>query len=178
MVNKMTASVKDMLWGTDLAMRSVMILHRMFPHPSAAFSSHVDICSQITGATSTFTAQPTAQAHDFYIGIPNRPSPFFITTVGEFEIYLAECWRWIEESEQLLHLDTKSIFSSWGTLLEGLPSVLSNIYDYFINTAAKVTWYLNLEYHPLYFILLTVLVVKGSIYQWCRKILAQRHNLH
>ncbi|MQM08709.1 hypothetical protein Taro_041565 [Colocasia esculenta] len=78
-------------------------------------------------------------AYDSYIGVPKRPSQFLTKAVGEFEQRLAECQQWVEKAEESLHLDTQSAFSSSErTSLDSLRSVLSNMHDYFISTAAKV----------------------------------------
>lgn len=129
------ASAKDMMRNTEFAVRSFMILHPRFIHPSST-ASDAGIGGQATGISSQMASSMRAQ--DFYSGVPKRPSPFFINTVTQFEKYLAECQLWIEELEQLLHVDNKNAFSSPSFSLECLPSVLSNVYDYFIYTAAKV----------------------------------------
>ncbi|MQL85637.1 hypothetical protein Taro_018157 [Colocasia esculenta] len=140
---ELMTSVKNMMRNTEFAVRSFMILHPRFLHTRTAITSNGTVGSQTGGATSTSNPpiQPAAsstQPFDFYSGVPKRPSPFFTNTVAEFEKYLAECRRWIEELEQLLHVDTKNTFPTMGTSLESLPSVLSNVYDYFIYVAAKV----------------------------------------
>ncbi|CAA7404317.1 unnamed protein product [Spirodela intermedia] len=134
-VQELMASAKEMMRNTEFAVRSFMILHPRFFHPSST-ASNAGIGGQATGISPQMASSMGAQ--DFYSGVPKRPSPFFISTVTQFEKYLAECQLWIEELEQLLHVDNKNAFSSPSFSLESLPSVLSNVYDYFIYTAAKV----------------------------------------
>ncbi|XP_078442310.1 hydroxyproline-rich glycoprotein family protein [Wolffia australiana] len=129
-VQGLMASAKEMMRNTEFAVRSFMIIHPRFIHQSSAASNG-----------SGGGGQPTpvvGPAQDFYSGVPKRPSPFFVNTVAQFERYLSECQLWIEELEQLLKLDKADAFSSPVLSLESLPAVLSNVYDYFIYTAAKV----------------------------------------
>uniref|UniRef100_A0A1D1ZGL3 Nucleoporin p58/p45 n=1 Tax=Anthurium amnicola TaxID=1678845 RepID=A0A1D1ZGL3_9ARAE len=143
LAQELMTSAKDMMRNTEFAVRTFIILRPRFFHPSSAVTSNVSTGSQTSGATaaSSSTIQPTTsplQTFDFYSGVPKRPSPFFVQTVTEFEKYLAECRQWIEDLEQLLHVDTKNTLSTSGISLECLPSVLSNVYDYFVYVAAKV----------------------------------------
>jgi nucleoporin p58/p45 len=115
--------VNEMMWNTEFAIRSYMMLRPRF------------IKSNPSGALPN---QPVALAptSDFYSGIPKRPSHFMVQTVNKFEKYLAECCKWIAELEQLVQIETSKRSSS---SVESLPKVMSNVHDYFIYVASKVT---------------------------------------
>lgn len=55
-----------------------------------------------------------------------------------FEKYLGECRQWVEEVEQLLALDSDK-YNRRVLVLESLPKVMSNVHDFFVHVAAKVT---------------------------------------
>jgi nucleoporin p58/p45 len=114
--------VNEMMWNTEFAIRSYMMLRPRF----------------IKSASGSSPNQPVALAptSDFYSGIPKRPSHFMVQTVNKFEKYLDECCKWINELEQLVQIETSKRSSS---SVESLPKVMSNVHDYFIYVASKVT---------------------------------------
>ncbi|PWA82280.1 hydroxyproline-rich glycoprotein family protein [Artemisia annua] len=140
LLHELTASVKDMLRNTEIAVRSFMMLRSKFIHPNKTSA----VTSQSSGATATTTPQPTTTAmvpvYDFYSGMPRKPSPFLQQTVARFDKYLGECRQWIEELEQLLLLESnkRNALNSNSSLLESLPKVMSNVHDFFVYVAAKV----------------------------------------
>ncbi|XP_020092976.1 nuclear pore complex protein NUP58 isoform X2 [Ananas comosus] len=130
--------VNDLMWKTEFAIRSYMMLRPRFirPYvatPAAAGSATNPIGTNTSGQTNQQMA--VGPTYDFYSGVPKRPSPFMQHTVARFEKYLGECCKWIEELEQLVQMDVnrKSANS-----LEALPKVMSNLHDYFIYVASKV----------------------------------------
>ena len=140
-VLELMALAKEMMRNTEFAIRSFMILHPRFIHQISTAPT-----ATIGGASQQTAGQ--ALSHDFYSGVPKRPSPFFVETVNQFEKYLSESQLWIEELEQLLNMENRDAFLGPKFSLESLPSVLSNVYDFFIYTAAKVSltliFFLNL----------------------------------
>lgn len=143
LLQELMSVVKDMLRNTEVAVRSFMMLRPRFLHPSGGASS-ATAPSQTPGATApSSSSQPTTTSivpvFDFYSGLPKKPSPFLQQTVLRFEKYLGECHQWIEELEQLLHLDSERNASSNGSsLLQSLPKVMTNVHDFFVHVAAKV----------------------------------------
>lgn len=139
--------VKDMLRDTEVAVRSFMMLRPRFLHPIVATASNTTASTQTSGAAivPSATAQPMSSSmvavFEFYSGLPRRPSPFLQNTVTRFEKYLGECKQWIEELEQLLLSDTDDRSSNSDmSLFHSLPKVMSNVHDYFVHVAAKVTF--------------------------------------
>lgn len=143
-LQELMAVVKDMLRNTEVAVRSFMILRPRFVHPKAGANTSATTSAQApgaTGASSQTTVTSIVPVFDFYSGLPKKPSPFLQQTVVRFEKYLGECRQWIEELEQLLLLDSErhsSISSS--SLLQSLPKVISNVHDFFVHVAAKVSF--------------------------------------
>ncbi|KAH6765435.1 hydroxyproline-rich glycoprotein family protein [Perilla frutescens var. hirtella] len=137
--------VKDMLRNTEVAVRSFMMLRPRFLHQNKTSAVGVTAPSQPSGGAVTQTSSGQAAGnsmvpvHDFYSGLPKKPSPFLQQTVARFEKYLSECRQWIEELEQLLLLDPgKHSFNSSSSLLQSLPKVMANVHDFFVHVAAKV----------------------------------------
>lgn len=140
-LQELMAVVKDMLRNTEVAVRSFMILRPRFLHPNTTSASNPPIATSQAPPTAASqpSVNPLGPVYDFYSGIPKKPSPFLQQTVARFEKYLCECRQWVEELEQLLHLDSeKRSLNSNSSLLESLPKVLSNVHDFFIHVAAKV----------------------------------------
>ncbi|KAG0617157.1 hypothetical protein M758_5G168700 [Ceratodon purpureus] len=81
-----------------------------------------------------------AQLYDFYSGLPAKPSPFLQQTVIRFENQLVEYRQRIEEMERLLLVNTEkeNSYGSQLSLLQSLPSVMTNVHDFFIHVAAEV----------------------------------------
>ncbi|XP_072952566.1 nuclear pore complex protein NUP58 [Typha angustifolia] len=134
-IQGLASTVNDMMWSTEFAIRSYMMLRPRFVRPNIGTTT--SSASPIgTAVASSHPSQLTvAPTFDFYNGFPKRPSPFMQHTAARFEKYLGECCKWIEELEQLVQMDTnkRSLDS-----LEALPKVLSNVHDYFVHVASKV----------------------------------------
>ncbi|WOK99623.1 nuclear pore complex protein [Canna indica] len=140
-VQELMTSANKMMWDTEFAVRSYMMLRPRFLRLSAPATSNVP-----SGSTGTGSGIVSNQANqlangsagpvfDFYSGLPKRPSLFMENTVARFEKYLAECCQWIEEVEQLVMMDNGRMTSN---SVESLPEVISNVHDFFIHVAAKV----------------------------------------
>ncbi|XP_020262993.1 nuclear pore complex protein NUP58-like [Asparagus officinalis] len=127
-VKELMTEAKNMMWNTEIAIRSYMRLRPRFRHQDPS-----------TTANNQATTDTSMPMYDFYIGLPKRPSPFIQHTVSRFEKYLVECCQWIEELEQLVFMDAdKSSSTSGSGLLQSLPNVMSNVHDFFVHVAAKV----------------------------------------
>lgn len=145
MLQELMAAAKEMLWNTEVAIRSFMMIRPRFLHQSAGGASNPTAPSQVPGATTPLgsSGQPTstsiAPVFDFYSGLPRKPSPFLQQTVSRFEKYLAECRQWIEDLEQLLVLDSnRSASNSSSSLFQSLPKIMSNVHEFFVHVASKV----------------------------------------
>ncbi|XVE87207.1 hypothetical protein DITRI_Ditri18aG0097600 [Diplodiscus trichospermus] len=144
LLQELTATVKDMLRNTEVAVRSFMMLRPRFIRSNTGGASNATAPSQAPGATTPgSSAQQTATSmvpvFDFYHGLPKKPSPFLQHTVARFEKYLGECRQLIEELEQLLFLNSdRNSINHTSSLLQSLPKVMSNVHDFFVHVAAKV----------------------------------------
>lgn len=145
LLHELMAVVKDMLRNTEVAIRSFMMLRPRFLHPNAGGALNATAPSQApgtavpTGSSSQMTATSIVPVFDFYSGVPRKPSPFLQQTVARFEKYLGECRQWIEELEQLVLGSERSSSNLGSSLLQSLPKVMSNVHDFFLHVAAKVT---------------------------------------
>lgn len=144
MLQELMTAAKEMLWNTEVAIRSFMMIRPRFLHKSAG-GSNPTAPSQVPGATLPLgsSGQPTsttiAPVFDFYSGLPSKPSPFLLQTVSRFEKYLGECRQWIADLEQLLVLDSnRSASNSSPSLFQSLPKIMSNVHEFFVHVAAKV----------------------------------------
>ncbi|KAJ6803476.1 nuclear pore complex protein NUP58-like [Iris pallida] len=143
-VKQLMTEANNMMWNTEVAIRSYMMLRQRFIHPNVSATSNAVPSSQslsnITpGLSPQVTSSSLVTVYDFYCGLPKRPSPFMQHTVARFEEYLTECRQWIEELEQLILMDSDKTTSSSGlALLQSLPNVMSNVHDIFVHVAAKV----------------------------------------
>ncbi|XP_048549813.1 nuclear pore complex protein NUP58 [Triticum urartu] len=126
-VQELMTVVNEMMWNTEFAIRSYMMLRPRFLK-SATGSSNP------SGPAGALPNQP-GPTNDFYSGVPKRPSLFMLQTVNKFEKYLDECCKWITELEQLVQIESNKRSSS---SVESLPKVMSNVHDYFIYVASKV----------------------------------------
>ncbi|BBN10725.1 hypothetical protein Mp_5g05860 [Marchantia polymorpha subsp. ruderalis] len=133
--------------NTEVAVRSFMML--------AQHASRSQVPALTVGPTPPSTSalnypsatpappqptQPTGPA-DFYSGIPTKPSPFLLQTVLRFESQLAEYHQRVEELERLLqdgHSNENGNPNSELSLLQSLPTVMSNVHDFFIHVAAEM----------------------------------------
>jgi nucleoporin p58/p45 len=128
-IQELMTVVNEMMWNTEFAIRSYLMLRPRFTRPGAGVAN---------GGSSNPSsgAPPNQPVVDFYSGVPKRPSIFMQRTVNRFECYLAECCKWIGELEQLVQMETNKRSSD---SLESLPKVMSNVHDYFIFVASKVS---------------------------------------
>jgi nucleoporin p58/p45 len=127
-IQELMTVVNEMMWNTEFAMRSYMMLRPSFVRPGAGVAN---------GGSSNPSAgaPPNQPVVYFYSGVPKRPSVFMQHTVNRFECYLAECCKWISELEQLVQTENNKRSSD---SLESLPKVMSNVHDYFIYVTSKV----------------------------------------
>ncbi|KAD4888088.1 hypothetical protein E3N88_20161 [Mikania micrantha] len=143
LLQNLTATVKDMLRNTEIAVRTFMMLRPKFLRPNKESAVTTPQPSGTTTAITAASTQPTTSAmvpvYDFYSGMPRKPSPFLQQTVARFDKYLGECRQWIEELEQLLLLEAnKNSLNFNSSLLQSLPKVMSNVHDFSVYVAAKV----------------------------------------
>lgn len=145
LLQELMTAAKGMLWNTEVAIRSFMMIRPRFIHQSAGGASNPTAPSQVPGTTSPLgsSGQPTSTSivpvFDFYSGLPRKPSPFLQQTVSRFEKYLSECRQWIEELEQLLAQESnRSASNSGSSLFHSLPKIMSNVHEFFVHVAAKV----------------------------------------
>lgn len=144
-VQELVSEVKNMMWNTEVAVRSYIIIRPRFVRPNVSSNSDsVPASNSLAGPISSipsnqFTSSYMAPPYDFYSGFPKRPSPFMQSSVSQFEKYLVECRQWVEELEQLLLLDSENNSSnSRSSPLQSLPNIMSNVHDFFVHVAAKV----------------------------------------
>lgn len=127
-IQELMTVVNEMMWNTEFAIRSYMMLRPRFARPGAGVANG--------GSSNPSAGAPSNQpVVDFYSGVPKRPSLFMQQTVNRFECYLAECCKWIGELEQLVQVENNKRSSD---SLESLPKVMGNVHDYFIYVASKV----------------------------------------
>ncbi|CAN6196156.1 unnamed protein product [Urochloa humidicola] len=127
-IQELMTVVNEMMWNTEFAIRSYMMLRPRFVRPGAGVANG--------GSSNPSAGVPANQpVVDFYSGVPKRPSVFMQQTVNRFECYLAECCKWIGELEQLVQMENNKRSSD---SLESLPKVMSNVHDYFIYVTSKV----------------------------------------
>ncbi|CAL5064078.1 unnamed protein product [Urochloa decumbens] len=127
-IQELMTVVNEMMWNTEFAIRSYMMLRPRFVRPGAGVANG--------GSSNPSAGAPSNQpVVDFYSGVPKRPSLFMQQTVNRFECYLAECCKWISELEQLIQMENNKRSSD---SLESLPKVMSNVHDYFIYVTSKV----------------------------------------
>ncbi|KAF3775430.1 Nuclear pore complex protein, partial [Nymphaea thermarum] len=144
-LQELMSVAKGMIRNAEVAVRSFMMLQPRFVHLSAsATSSSTSAQASGTATIPSAAAQPKSASivpvFDFYSGYPKRPSPFLQQTVLRFEKRITECRQWIEELEHLLLSDTDDTNGSISNLavLQSLPTVISNVHDFFVYVAAKV----------------------------------------
>ncbi|KAK8961861.1 hypothetical protein KSP40_PGU002705 [Platanthera guangdongensis] len=136
-VQELMCEVKSMMWNTEVAVRSYMIVRPIFLRPNVANTS--DGATPSSSPLNQLSSSSMVPHYDFYSGFSKRPSPFLQFSLSRFEKYIAECRQWIEELEQLLLLvSEKNSSSSGSTSLQSLPNIISNVHDFFVHIAAKV----------------------------------------
>ena len=131
-IQELMTVVNEMMWNTEFAIRSYMMLRPRFSRPGAGAANGGSLNPAGAPSNQSVTVAPTI---DFYSGVPKRPSLFMQKTVNRFECYLVECCKWIGELEQLVQMENNKRSSD---SLESLPKVMSNVHDYFIFVASKV----------------------------------------
>ncbi|XP_062200094.1 nuclear pore complex protein NUP58-like [Phragmites australis] len=131
-IQELMTVVNEMMWNTEFAIRSYMMLRPRFSRPGAGAANGGSSNPAGNPSNQPVSVAPTI---DFYSGVPKRPSLFMQQTVTRFECYLAECCKWIGELEQLFQMENNKRSSD---SLESLPKVMSNVHDYFIYVASKV----------------------------------------
>ncbi|PKU80349.1 nuclear pore complex protein NUP58 isoform X1 [Dendrobium catenatum] len=139
-VQELMSEVKSMMWNTEVAVRSYMLIRPRFVRPN---SDSVPASNALAGPISSSPSNQMASSsmaplYDFYSGFPKRPSQFMQSSVTQFENYLSECRQWVEELEQLLLLDSEKNSLNSGSSLQSLPNIMSNVHDFFVHVAAKV----------------------------------------
>ncbi|KAH9306634.1 hypothetical protein KI387_011038, partial [Taxus chinensis] len=144
LLQELMSVVNGMLRNAEVAVRSFMIIQPRFIRPAASSNAQppttASAPTNFPNLTASQMSTSVTSMMDFYSGFPKKPSPFLQQTVAKFERQLTECRQWIEELERLLlpaSDDTRGS-SSDPSLLQSLPSVISNIHDFFIYVAAEV----------------------------------------
>lgn len=145
LLQELMNAAKGMLRNAEVAVRSFMMLRPRFIRPAVSSGAPTSTAPSSgagnlpNSAASQFSTSSTSMM-DFYSGLPTKPSPFLQQTVSRFERQLGECRQWIEELERLLlsESDENGSSSSDRRLLQSLPSVISNVHDFFIYVAAQV----------------------------------------
>lgn len=143
LLQELMNTAKSMLRNAEVAVRSFMILRPRFIRPAVSSGAPTSTppSSGVNNLPNSAASQlPTSSMMDFYSGLPTKPSPFLQQTVARFERQLGECRQWIEELERLLlsESDENGGSNSDLRLLQSLPSVISNVHDFFIYVAAQV----------------------------------------
>lgn len=145
LLQELMNTAKSMLRNAEVAVRSFMILRPRFIRPAVSSGAPTSTppSSGVNNLPNSAGSQlPTSSTSmmDFYSGLPTKPSHFLQQTVARFERQLGECRQWIEELERLLlsQSDENGSSSSDLRLLQSLPSVISNVHDFFIYVAAQV----------------------------------------
>jgi nucleoporin p58/p45 len=134
-----------MIRSTELAIHTYMMLRPCFVRPAIGTSQNN--CTATTQpANQIIPASPSVPVFDFYSGVPKRPSAFMQHTVERLQKFLEECVRWIDELEQLVQIDANRRYRD---SLEALPKVMSNVHDYFIYVASKVSLFKSRLCHTI-----------------------------
>lgn len=145
-IESLMAVIKEIMWNTDFAIRSYVKLRPRFVNLNAGsadsgFSNHSGSSGAQTNSCQLLTMAPRFRC---YGSATRRPSPFVQQTVDRFEDILGKCCKWILELEQLVQTkNDKTCAES----LESLPKVMSNVHDYLIHVASKVSLTQNASHH-------------------------------
>lgn len=142
---------KQLIRNAEVAVRSFTMLSHRLSRPSVAAVSSAPTTTPapasllFSGGLSPAVPAPSqapSPALDFYSGIPVKPSPFLQQTVARFQHQLTEYRQRIEELERLLLAGSDKDNTTSGSdfsILQSLPTVMSNVHDFFIHVAAEVT---------------------------------------
>ncbi|KAL2623403.1 hypothetical protein R1flu_003608 [Riccia fluitans] len=139
--------VKLLMRNTEVAVRSFITLAQHVARaqvPALAAGPTPASTSALSFPTATPAPPqpaPSPGPTDFYSGIPTKPSPFLLQTVARFESQLTEYRQRVEELERLLQDSNSSENGSQNSqlnLLQSLPSVMTNVHDFFIHVAAEM----------------------------------------
>jgi nucleoporin p58/p45 len=138
--------IREIMRNTEFAIRSYVQLRARFVYPSAesansGFSNH----SGSSGAQTDFhQLLATTPRFRCYSSAARRPSPFVQQTVARFEDDFGYCCKLILELEQLLQMKDGKTFAE---SLKSLSNVVSNVHDYLIHVASKVSLTQNASHH-------------------------------
>jgi nucleoporin p58/p45 len=125
--------IKEIMCNTDFAIRSYVKLRPRFVRLSTGIANHSGSSDAQTDFSQLLTMAPSFHHCS---SATRRPSPFVQQTVARFEDHLGECCKWILELEQLVQIKNDKTFAE---SLESLSKVMSNIHDYLIHVASKVS---------------------------------------
>jgi nucleoporin p58/p45 len=143
-IESLITVIKEIMWNTEFAIRSYIKLRPRFVHLSAGVANH----SGSSGAQPDFSQLlTTAPSFHCYRSATRRPSCFLQHTVARFEDHLGKCCKWILELEQLVQMKNDKTFAE---SLESLSKVMSNVHDYLIHLASKVTLTQNARLHKYF----------------------------
>lgn len=129
--------IKEIMWNTEFAICSYVKLRPRFVYLSdesanSGFSNHSGSCAQ----TDSHQLLSMAPRFHCYSSATRRPSHFVQQIVARFEDDIGDCCKWILELEQLVQMKDGKTFAE---SLESLSNVMSNVHDYLIHVASKVS---------------------------------------
>jgi len=140
-IESLMTVIKEILWNTDYAIHSYVKPRPRFVHLSAGIANHSGSSDAQTDFSQLLTVAPSFHC---YSSATRRPSPFVQHTVARFEDQLGECCKWILDLEQLVQMKNGKTFAE---SLESLSKVVSNIHDYLMHVASKVSLTQNTSHH-------------------------------
>jgi len=140
-IESLMTVIKEIIWNTDFAIRSYVKLRPRFVRLSAGIANHSGSSDAQTDFSQLLTMAPSFHR---YSSAARRPSPFVQHTVARFEDQLGECCKWILDLEQLVQMKNGKTFAE---SLESLSKVVSNIHDYLMHVASKVSLTQNTSHH-------------------------------
>jgi nucleoporin p58/p45 len=161
-IDSLMTVIKEIMWNAEFAISSYAKLRPRFVYLSAegansVFSNHSGSSgaesansgfsnhSGSSGAQSDFHQLLTMSPRfHCYSSATRRPSPFMQQTVVRFEDDLGKCCKFILELEQLVQMKDDKTFAE---SLESLSNVMSNVHDYLIHVASKVSPTQNASHH-------------------------------
>ncbi|KAG8043234.1 hypothetical protein GUJ93_ZPchr0111g33297 [Zizania palustris] len=148
-IQTLMAVVKEMMWNTDSAICSYVKLRPWFIHRYSGIAdtgsvNNSDSCGAPTDFNQCSTTVPKFQ---FYRVAARRPSPFMHYTVAKFENHLEECRRMAGQLEHIIRINNDK---NYKISLESLSKVVSNVYDYLIHVASKVTYDIFCHMHYIF----------------------------
>jgi nucleoporin p58/p45 len=121
-IKGLTDVVKEMMWNADIALQSYGKLRPRFVHrgsgSAGGYANRPASSGDYTELNQHLTKAPTFCC---YSGAPRRPSPFIQLIVARFEEVFGECFKRVEELEQLVQMKNNKSFP------ESLESVKSYV---------------------------------------------------